>query len=72
MFFRGHNQPTLNKLNGRTYITSQNHGFAIDENSLPEYMKPLFVNCNDNTNEVNSNLISFVIELNRSFKLTLN
>jgi carbamoyl-phosphate synthase small subunit len=50
--FRGHNQPTLNKLNGRTYITSQNHGFAIDEDSLPEYMKPLFVNCNDKTNEV--------------------
>ena len=42
----------MNKLNGRTYITSQNHGFAIDENSLPDYMKPLFVNCNDNTNEV--------------------
>ena len=48
---RGHNQPTMNVLNGRAYITSQNHGFAIDEKSLPAGLKPLFVNCNDHTNE---------------------
>ena len=48
---RGHNQPTMNVLNGRAYITSQNHGFAIDEKSLPADLKPLFVNCNDHTNE---------------------
>jgi carbamoyl-phosphate synthase/aspartate carbamoyltransferase len=42
----------MNVLNGRTYITSQNHGFAIDEKSLPKDLKTLFVNCNDQTNEV--------------------
>ena len=41
----------MNVLNGRAYITSQNHGFAIDEKSLPANLKPLFINCNDKTNE---------------------
>jgi carbamoyl-phosphate synthase (ammonia) len=36
---RGQNQPTMNILNGRAYITSQNHGYAIDEKSLPSYVK---------------------------------
>lgn len=49
---RGHNQPCMNMLNGKAYITSQNHGYAIDESTLPSYFKPLFVNCNDKTNEV--------------------
>lgn len=49
---RGHNQPCMNMINGRAYITSQNHGYALDEASLPSYMKSLFVNCNDKTNEV--------------------
>ena len=35
----------------RCYITSQNHGFAIDENTLPADWEPLFVNVNDGTNE---------------------
>ena len=35
----------------RCYITSQNHGFAIDETTLPTDWEPLFVNVNDGTNE---------------------
>ena len=35
----------------RCYITSQNHGFAIDETTLPSDWEPLFVNVNDGTNE---------------------
>jgi carbamoyl-phosphate synthase small subunit len=48
---RGHNQPVL--LNGtmKAYITSQNHGFAVDENSLSPEWEPWFININDNTNE---------------------
>lgn len=37
---------------GRVYISSQNHGYAVDENSLdPEIAVPAFVNVNDGTNE---------------------
>ena len=35
----------------RCYITSQNHGFAIDESTLPAEWQPLFTNMNDGTNE---------------------
>lgn len=48
---RGHNQPVLNMENGQAFITSQNHGFAIDSDSLPPEWKVLFVNANDKTNE---------------------
>lgn len=48
---RGHNQPVRNLLNGQAFITSQNHGYAIDDTTLPEGFHPLFVNCNDGTNE---------------------
>ncbi|KAK7113318.1 hypothetical protein V1264_012626 [Littorina saxatilis] len=48
---RGHNQPVLNTENGQAFITSQNHGFAIDNTSLPPDWKVLFVNANDKTNE---------------------
>lgn len=41
----------MNVLNGKAYITSQNHGFAIDTKTLPSNVKELFVNCNDKTNE---------------------
>ena len=33
------------------YITSQNHGFAVDTETLGEEWEPLFINMNDNTNE---------------------
>eukprot|EP00117_Sycon_ciliatum_P002084 scpid10248/ scgid7469/ Carbamoyl-phosphate synthase [ammonia], mitochondrial; Carbamoyl-phosphate synthetase I len=48
---RGHNQPVLNMLTGQAFITSQNHGFAIDTDTLPSDWKPLFVNVNDKSNE---------------------
>lgn len=50
--YRGHNQPVVNLLNGQAFITSQNHGFAVDEDSLPKDWQPLFTNANDKTNEV--------------------
>uniref|UniRef100_A0A8D0E6U4 Carbamoyl phosphate synthase arginine-specific large chain n=1 Tax=Salvator merianae TaxID=96440 RepID=A0A8D0E6U4_SALMN len=48
---RGQNQPVVNMINGQAFITAQNHGYAIDSNSLPPGWKPLFVNANDQTNE---------------------
>ena len=52
--YRGHNQPVLNTGNGQAFITSQNHGFAIDNQSMPPDWKVLFVNANDKTNEVSN------------------
>ncbi len=46
---RGGNQPVLNKETGRVEVTSQNHGFAIDEKSLPEDVEVTHINLNDNT-----------------------
>ncbi|ELU17498.1 hypothetical protein CAPTEDRAFT_183040 [Capitella teleta] len=48
---RGHNQPVINMLTQQAFITSQNHGYAIDAETLPAGWKPLFVNANDQTNE---------------------
>jgi len=48
---RGMNQPCVDLRTGRCYITPQNHGFAVDSNSLPPMWKPLFINANDLTNE---------------------
>ena len=48
---RGMNQPAIDLRTGRCYITPQNHGFAVDSSSLPEFWKPLFLNANDLTNE---------------------
>ncbi|OQV04243.1 hypothetical protein CLAIMM_09155 [Cladophialophora immunda] len=48
---RGHNIPCTNLLSGRCYITSQNHGFAVDSMTLPEGWEELFVNANDGSNE---------------------
>jgi len=48
---RGQNQPCLEVGSPRCYITSQNHGFAVDEKTLPAGWKPWFVNANDLTNE---------------------
>ena len=48
---RGHNIPCTNLLSGRCYITSQNHGFAVDSMTLPEDWEELFVNANDGSNE---------------------
>ncbi|MEW4488263.1 glutamine-hydrolyzing carbamoyl-phosphate synthase small subunit [Thalassoglobus sp. JC818] len=48
---RGANQPVLNKETGRVEITSQNHGFALDINTLPEGTEITHVNLNDQTVE---------------------
>lgn len=48
---RGHNIPCTSILSGRCYITSQNHGYAVDTSSLPPDWEALFVNANDGTNE---------------------
>ncbi|KAF2148925.1 bifunctional carbamoylphosphate synthetase/aspartate transcarbamylase [Myriangium duriaei CBS 260.36] len=48
---RGHNIPATNLLSGRCYITSQNHGYAVDASSLPGDWSELFVNANDGSNE---------------------
>jgi len=48
---RGHNQPCIEVGTGRCYITSQNHGFAVDEKTLPDGWHPWFRNANDGSNE---------------------
>ncbi|KAI9745622.1 MAG: hypothetical protein M1818_001156 [Claussenomyces sp. TS43310] len=48
---RGHNIPCTNLLTGKCHITSQNHGFAVDSNTLSADWTELFVNANDKTNE---------------------
>lgn len=48
---RGINQPVRDLRSGRCYITSQNHGYAIDNDSLPADWRVWFVNLNDGTNE---------------------
>ena len=48
---RGHNIPCTNLISGRCYITSQNHGYAVDVSTLPKSWSPLFVNANDQSNE---------------------
>lgn len=35
----------------RCFITSQNHGYAVDNNTLTEDWEPLFINMNDGSNE---------------------
>ncbi len=48
---RSHNQPVRQVGTNRCFITSQNHGFAVDSTTLNDDWSPLFVNMNDNTNE---------------------
>mmetsp|Transcript_63572 Transcript_63572/g.74453 ORF Transcript_63572/g.74453 Transcript_63572/m.74453 type:complete len:1514 (-) Transcript_63572:435-4976(-) len=48
---RGMNQPCVDLRTGRCYITPQNHGFAVNPDTLPENWKPLFLNANDLSNE---------------------
>lgn len=49
---RGGNHPVKDLESGRTYISSQNHGYAVDENTLNRNVcVPAFVNVNDKTNE---------------------
>lgn len=48
---RGHNQPVLLRQSHRAYITSQNHGYVLNEKNLPEGWEVLFKNLNDNSCE---------------------
>ena len=48
---RGHNIPCTSTISGRCYITSQNHGYAVDTATLSNGWKELFVNANDGSNE---------------------
>ena len=48
---RSHNQPVMEVGTTRCYITSQNHGYAVDAKTLGSDWKELFVNMNDGSNE---------------------
>ncbi len=48
---RGANQPVTEVGGARTYITSQNHGYAVLSEGLSGVGRPLFINANDNTCE---------------------
>jgi carbamoyl-phosphate synthase small subunit len=48
---RSHNQPVIEVGTNKAYITSQNHGFAVDNKTLGEDWVPYFMNINDKTNE---------------------
>ena len=48
---RSHNQPVQRVGSTQCYITSQNHGYAVDDKTLPADWERLFVNMNDGSNE---------------------
>lgn len=48
---RGLNQPVTDLISGRTFITTQNHGYAVDTKSLMGKAQQVFVNANDGTCE---------------------
>lgn len=51
---RGHNQPCIDMTDQRCYITSQNHGYAVDAQSFGAHnaeWEPYFINANDQTSE---------------------
>ena len=48
---RSHNQPVREVGTNRCYVTSQNHGYAVDAKTLGSEWRELFVNMNDGSNE---------------------
>ncbi len=48
---RSQNQPCIDTASKRCYITSQNHGYAVDGKTLPENWEEWFTNANDGSNE---------------------
>ena len=48
---RAQNQPCIETKTKRCYITSQNHGFAVDGETLPTGWEEWFINANDGSNE---------------------
>ncbi|XP_076632293.1 carbamoyl-phosphate synthetase 2, aspartate transcarbamylase, and dihydroorotase rudimentary isoform X2 [Colletes latitarsis] len=61
---RGHNLPVTHHGTKRCFMTSQNHGFAVDASQLPADWEPLFTNTNDNSNEgvVHSSMPYFSVQ----------
>lgn len=48
---RGANHPVINLSSGKVFITSQNHGYAIDKQSIPDDLEMTYKNINDETME---------------------
>lgn len=48
---RSHNQPVLEVGTNKAYLTSQNHGYAVDGNTISNQWQEYFVNLNDYSNE---------------------
>jgi carbamoyl-phosphate synthase small subunit len=48
---RGHNQPCIISGSKRCIITSQNHGYAVDADTIPSDWEAWFTNASDGTNE---------------------
>ena len=48
---RSHNQPVRKVGTNQCFITSQNHGYAVDNTTLGADWEPLFINMNDGSNE---------------------
>jgi len=48
---RSQNQPVREEGTDRGFVTSQNHGYAVDVATLPRDWKPWYTNLNDGTNE---------------------
>ncbi len=48
---RGMNVPVVDLRTTKCYITPQNHGYAVDDKTLPNDWVPLFMNANDHSNE---------------------
>ena len=48
---RSHNQPVIEAGTARAFVTSQNHGYAVDAATLPADWEPWFANLNDGSNE---------------------
>jgi len=48
---RGQNQPVIDQRTGECFVTSQNHGYAVDDTKLPPHWSPLYRNANDGSNE---------------------
>jgi len=48
---RSHNQPVIYQPKQRAYITSQNHGYAVNSSTFTQEWEPTFINLNDESNE---------------------
>ncbi len=48
---RGGNHPVKDLITGKVYITSQNYGYAVDKNTIPDNVEITHINLHDNTVE---------------------